>query len=490
MARKAEARKVSRRRTATAGVAQPQAQPAAQPAALVPATLAVTYRPLADLVPYAKNSRTHTPEQVSRIVASIREFQWTNPILIGADGSIIAGHARVMAAKQAGIDPVPCIVLAHLSEEQRRALVIADNQLAISGAGWDLDLLRSELGLLREGGFNLDLLGFEAPDLASIFNRSSGLTDPDAAPPLPAVATTIVGDRWLLDRHVLFCGDATVVSHVERALARAVPALMVTDPPYGVGYDPDWRNRVVMVAGERVGQHGSRAIGTVTNDDRADWSAAWALFPGNVAYVWGGGRRSGEVFNSLRAAGYEHRAEIVWIKTRPVVGRGAYHWQHELVSYVVKPGEPDGWARFVYDHEVAGYAVRRGKRAAWTGGRKQSTVWFIEHLKSDTGHSTQKPVECMRRPMDNNSQPGDLVYDPFVGSGTTIIAAEMAARSAVCIEIDPGYCDVAVERWQAFTGKRAMLDGGAPAQTFDQVRQARLASARPPARRRATAEAA
>lgn len=454
-----------------AEIAEAPVQQAAAP------RLAVTYRPLAELVPYAKNSRTHTQEQVTRLVNSIREFGWTNPVLIDAEGGIIAGHARVMAAKQAGIDPVPCIPLGHLSEAQRRALVIADNQLAISGAGWDLALLRSELSLLREGGFNLDLLGFEAPDLASIFDRSGGRTDPDAAPPLPPVATTVRGDLWRLDRHVLLCGDATARDDVARVLAGApTPGLMVTDPPYGVGYDAAWRLRAGL-------NNPEAAFGEVQNDDRADWSAAWALFPGAVAYVWHGGLAAGVVQPSLVAAGFETRAQIVWVKTRPVISRGAYHWQHEPALYAVRQGEPDGWARFVDEHEVAGYAVRRGKSARWEGGRKQSTVWFIEHLKSDTGHSTQKPVECMKRPMDNNSKPGELVYDPFVGSGTSIIAAEMNARACLALEIDPAYCDVAVERWQAFTGKRATL--AADGRTFDAVRQARLAEARPRARRAA-----
>ena len=447
-----------------------------------PSPLQVTYRPLADLVPYAKNPRTHSPEQVKRIVASMREFGFTNPVLIGDDGVIIAGHGRVMAAKDAGIDPVPCIVLSHLSEAQRRALVVADNQLALS-SGWDFDLLRSELGLIREGGFDLtNLLGFEPTDIASLFNRTRGLTDPDAAPPLPPVATTRPGDVWILDRHRLVCGDSTVRDDVHKALGDVVPAVMVTDPPYGVNYDADWRNRTVMIAGERVGQHGSRAVGPVQNDDRSDWGQAWALYPGPVAYVWHGGLHGDVVQPSLRAAGFETRAQIVWVKTRPVISRGAYHWQHEPALYVVKEGEADGWQRFVAEHEPAQYAVRKGKAARWEGGRKQSTVWFIEHLKSDTGHSAQKPVECMRKPMENNSKAGDAVYDPFLGSGTSLIAAEMSARRCLALELKPAYCDVAVERWQAFTGRHAKLEGGG---TFDEERQARLGAQRPKRRRAA-----
>lgn len=435
--------------------------------------LAIAYRAVSELIEFAGNPRTHPPGQVSRIAASIREFGFTNPILLGADDVIIAGHGRVLAAKELGLASVPTIRLEHLSDKQRRALVVADNQLAL-GSGWDLDRLRDALGLIKADGFDLtNLIGFEAMDLASLFNRSGGLTDPDAAPPLPKVVTTRAGDVWLLGRHRLLCGDATKRVDTESLLPLfdGVPNLMVTDPPYGVGYDADWRNRAVMIAGERVGQHGSRAVGTVSNDDRADWTEAWHRFPGNVAYVWHGGLHGGVVQPSLATAGFEIRAQIVWVKTRPVISRGAYHWQHEPALYAVKPGTEDGWARFVDEHEVAGYAVRKGKRADWQGGRKQSTVWFIEHLKSDTGHSTQKPVECMRKPIDNNSRPGDAVYDPFVGSGTTIIAAEMAARCCLAIEIDPGYCDVSVERWQAFTGAEAVLH--ATGQSFAEVRAAR-----------------
>lgn len=453
---------------------------ARRPAAVAaPAALAIEYRPLASLVPYAANSRTHTPEQVLAIRRSMTEFGWTNPVLLAEDGSIIAGHARAQAAALApAIDPVPCIVLGHLSAEQRRALVIADNQLAIAGAGWNLDLLRSEIAGLREVGFDIAVLGFGSADLASLFNRGGGLTDPDAAPPVPAVATSALGDAWCLGRHRLVCGDATNREHVALCLAGPEPRLMVTDPPYGVNYDADWRVR----AG--IGGAGS-ATGVVTNDDRADWSAAWALFPGSVAYVWHGGLHSGLVQQSLASCGLLVRAQIVWVKTRPVIGRGAYHWQHEPLLYVVRPDEADGWARFVDEHEVAAYSVRRGQTAKWEGGRKQSTVWFIEHLKSDTGHSTQKPVECMRRPIENNSRAGETVYDPFCGSGTSLIAAEMAARDGRALEIDPGYCDVGVLRWQAFTGAQAVL--AATGETFDEVRQRRTVAVAPRSRRKAAA---
>jgi DNA modification methylase len=205
---------------------------------------------------------------------------------------------------------------------------------------------------------------------------------------------------------------------------------MVTDPPYGVEYDPNWRNEADRANGEKIGAH---ATGRVENDDRADWSEAWGLFPGDVAYVWHGGRYASAVQNSLESAGFDIRCQIIWAKSRFAISRGHYHWQHEPC-----------W-----------YAVRRGSKGHWTGDRSQSTLWQIEHNKSETGHGTQKPVEAMRRPMLNNSSAGQAVYDPFMGSGTSIIAAETTGRVCYGIEIEPKYVDVAIQRWEQFTEKKA-----------------------------------
>jgi DNA modification methylase len=205
---------------------------------------------------------------------------------------------------------------------------------------------------------------------------------------------------------------------------------MVTDPPYGVNYRPEWRNEVMREDGSKVT---ARATGQVLNDDQADWQEAWALFPGDVAYVWHGALHAGTVAESLVSAGFAIRSQIIWDKTRLVIGRGDYHWQHE----------------------PAWYAVRKGKVGHWSGDRKQTTVWSISHLKSETGHGTQKPVDCMKRPIENNSSPGQAVYEPFSGSGTTIIAAEMTGRCCLAVELSPAYVDVAIRRWQAFTGEIA-----------------------------------
>jgi DNA modification methylase len=387
-----------------------------------------------------RNPRTHSDAQVAQIAASIREFGWTNPLLADERGTIIAGHGRLAAARQLGMQSVPVLALEHLTTAQKRALVIADNKLALN-AGWDDDLLRLELGDLRDVGFDLDLVGFSDLELGDLFaERGGGLTDPDDVPDLQEQAVTQPGDVWLLGRHRLVCGDSTLQAAVDAALGGVRPHLMVTDPPYGVEYDADWRNKYQ----EAIGQQPTykRSVGKVGNDDRADWTDAWALFPGDVAYVWHAGVHSPEVAASLEAHSFEMRALIVWVKNHHSFGRGHYHHQHEPL-----------W-----------YAVRKTGTGNWQGDRTQTTVWQIDrNHQNETGHSTQKPVECMRRPIENNSSPGQAVYEPFSGSGTTIIAAEMTGRACHAIELDPNYCDVAVRRWQDFTGSTATLERtGAP----------------------------
>jgi len=419
-----------------------------------PATEASSFAPykilsIDKLEPYARNARTHSDEQVAQIAASILEFGFTNPVLVdGDEAGIIAGHGRVLAMQRLGRSEVPCIVMTGLTPQQRRALVLADNKIALN-AGWDADLLKLELGELLADGFDVGVLGFGEGELLDIFAGDRvGLTDPDDAPAAPENPVSVVGDVWLMGMHRIVCGDSTSPAVVAAALAGERANLMVTDPPYGVNYDPAWR----VAAG--AGSSGA-AVGKVLNDDRADWREVWSLFPGSVAYVWHGGLHAGAVAESLAASKFKVRAQIVWVKTRPVFSRGHYHWQHEPALYAVKDGEDDGW-RFVPEHDAASYAVREGVSASWVGGRKQSTVWFIEHLKSDTGHGTQKPVACMQRPIENNSAPGEHVFEPFSGSGTTIIACEITGRHCHAIELSPAYVDVAVLRWQAFTGKSAV----------------------------------
>jgi DNA modification methylase len=394
--------------------------------------------PIGRLVPYARNARTHSDTQVAQLAGAIREFGWTNPVLVAEDGMIIAGHGRILAAHRLGIKDVPVVIARGWSDAKKRAYVIADNKLALN-AGWNNELLAGELADLRDLGADLNLIGFSDDEIAGIFAKThEGLTDPDDAPEPPAKPASGLGDVWVLDRHRLVCGDCTEATTVDQALAGIRPGLMVTDPPYGVRYDPNWRNSAYRTAadGPRGKKVGGKALGAVLNDDRSDWREAWALFPGDVAYVWHASLHVGSVVASLEAVGFELRAQVIWDKQRPIIGRAHYHWQHEPC-----------W-----------YAVRKGATGHWAGDRKQTTVWQIEHRKSDTGHGTQKPVDCMRRPILNNSNAGQVIYDPFVGSGTTMIAAEMTGRTCHAIELNPSYVDVAVRRWEAFTGNVARLE--------------------------------
>jgi DNA modification methylase len=382
------------------------------------------------LIPYARNARTHSETQIGLIAGSIREYGFTNPILVDGDNGIIAGHGRVLAARKLGLASVPVIELAHLSEGQRRAYILADNRLA-EAAGWDREMLALEAADLSELGVDLSPLGFEAAEIDALLK--TGAPDPreEATPAPPAVPVSRPGDLWRLGRHRLLCGSATEPADVARLLGGVRPHLMVTDPPYGVNYDPAWRNQAGLSATQRTG--------TVLNDDRADWREAWALFPGAAAYIWHGALHATTVADSLTACGFAIRSQIVWAKQRLVLSRGDYHWQHEPC-----------W-----------YAVRENGKAHWNGDRKQSTLWSIPSRDQDatTVHGTQKPVEAMRRPMLNNSAPGQPVYEPFSGSGTSIIAAETCGRISLAMELDPAYVDVAVERWQSFTGETAILDG-------------------------------
>lgn len=419
--------------------------------------------PVADLRPWDRNARTHTREQLRLVEQSIREFGFTNPVLVSDDNTILAGHGRVTAARNLGMDTVPCLRLSHLDDDQRRAYVIADNRLA-ERAGWDYDLLRLELGALDEHDFDLDMLGFGQDDLEQIM----GAPDPETMagendiPDPPADPETAPGDIYRLGGHYIICGSSTDSAIVDALLAMAQPPhLMVTDPPYGVEYDPEWRNRTL-----KNNRHSDLATGKVLNDDRDDWRDAWALFPGDVAYVWHASTRVVQVAESLMVAGFDLRAQIIWAKSQLVISRGHYHSRHEPC-----------W-----------YAVRRGKSAHWNGSRRRSTVWtdidtretgelFVRRRdletvevipetattvwdipkpqKNETGHSTQKPVECMRRPIINNSKKGDTVYEPFAGSGTTIIACEQTGRACLAIELNPAYVDICVKRWENFTGKKA-----------------------------------
>ena len=409
---------------------------------------------LAKLAPYARNARTHSDAQVAEIAASLEQFGMVGAVIV-RDGVIAKGHGTLAAIRAiyarggrlypapgqaAGATPypdgtAPVLDVSGWTDTQFRAYVIADNQLALN-AGWDEALLGLEVRELTALGIDNAILGFDANRLDALL--AEPIDPADAAqdraedtPPLEAQVIAQAGDVWLLGPHRLACGNSTAAADVAALLAGATPRLMVTDPPYGVEYDADWRNHTGDLG------RSARAVGKVLNDDRADWREAWALFRGDVAYVWHAPTRASEVDASLAACGLEIRAQIIWAKSQLVISRGAYHPQHEPC-----------W-----------YAVRKGATASWNGSRKETTLWSIDKpRKSETGHSTQKPLECMQRPIENHTHRGDAVYDPFVGSGTTLMACEATGRHCLALELNPAYVDVTIRRWQTFTGQRATLE--------------------------------
>jgi len=405
--------------------------------------------PIERLHVYAKNAKMHGSDQVAKIAASMAKFGWTVPCMVADDGELIAGHGRVLAATLLGLTEVPVIRLGHLDDAERRAYRIADNKLTEMGE-WDDALLREEIAGLLAEDFDLSLLGIADEDLDALLRDpdklEGAIEGEDDIPETPVVPVSVSGDIWQMGSHRLICGDSTSADVIGRLLGEVKPLLMVTDPPYGVEYDPGWRNK--------AGAAKTKRTGKVLNDDRADWREAWSLFPGDVAYVWHGALHAATVAESLEAVGFKVRSQIIWAKDRLVLSRGDYHWQHEPC-----------W-----------YAVKKTGKGHWAGDRKQTTLWKIANKDqdADTVHGTQKPVECMRRPILNNSSLGQAVYEPFMGSGTTLIAAETTGRVCFGIELNPAYVDVSVERWQQFSGEAAVLDGDG--RSFDEIKTARASA--------------
>ncbi|CAB4151261.1 COG0863 DNA modification methylase [uncultured Caudovirales phage] len=347
----------------------------------------VTRRKVSALVPYARNSRTHSKEQIDQIAASIKEWGFTTPILADTDGQIIAGHGRLLAAQKLGLDEVPTMTAEGWTDAQKKAYVIADNKLALN-AGWDNAMLAIEMQELGDMGFDLDLTGFGKDELSALFpQENTGLTDEDAVPEVPVVPVTVEGDVWLLGRHRLMCGDSTSADSVTKLMAGQKPNTMVTDPPYGVKLDQSWRDKAL----------GSKAMGKgnahlVENDDKADWTEVWALFEGNVAYVWHASTFTDVVMQSLRNVGLEPSQQIIWNKSVMVMGRSDYHFKHEPC-----------W-----------YAIRKGQTHNWKGDRKQTTIWDAappNHImggskEERTSHPTQKPAILYEKAYLNHTNPG------------------------------------------------------------------------------------
>ena len=372
------------------------------------------------------NPRAIRKDQLDKLVKSLREFPEmleARPIVVDPDFVVLGGNMRLKAAQLAGLTEVP-VYVASWEEAKHKEFIIKDN---LAFGEWDWDMLANEWDAEELGDWGLEIPFEDEP--------AEGLTDPDDVPEVPEEPTTKPGDLWILGDHRLLCGDSTKAEDVERLMDGNSAELMVTDPPYGVNYDANWRNEAMPEKNDKNrwkdGQ--GRAIGKVKNDNRADWTEAYSLWSGKVAYVWHDGKVSPLVGGNLESCGLVLRNLIIWGKNQHAISRGNYH----------------------HKHEPCWYAVRKGENAGWVGDRTQTTLWNIDKpRKSETGHSTQKPIECMETPLKNHE--GD-VYDPFLGSGTTLIAAEKTGRKCYGMELDPKYCDVIVKRWEDFTGKKAEL---------------------------------
>lgn len=384
--------------------------------------------PAGELLENPKNWRKHPKAQRDAMSSILKEIGYADALLARETDEglmLIDGHLR----KETTPDQEVPVLIVDLDDNEADLLLASHDPIAAM-AHADSDALEAILKSTETTEEGVDKFLSRLANSHSILLGEAA--EEDGPLPTPEEAITQPGDLWQLGDHRLLCGDATNQADVQTLLAGAVPHLMVTDPPYGVEYDPEWR-------AELFDQEVS--AGKVTNDDRADWTEAWRLFPGAVAYVWHADKHTATTYSSLETAGFQPRSTIVWVKQTAPISRAAYHWRHEL----------------------AWYAVKKGGTADWRGGRKQNTVWEIANANAyggdqedqNTIHSTQKPVECMGRPMRNHRT--DAVYDPFLGSGTSIIAAHQAGISCYGLEIEPRYCDIIVQRWQNYSGQRADL---------------------------------
>ncbi|MGA3028034.1 MAG: DNA modification methylase [Bryobacteraceae bacterium] len=419
--------------------------------------------PITRPIPYARNSRKIPERAVDKVAASIREFGWRVPIVVDKDGFIICGHTRLLAAKKLGLREVPVHVADNLTPAQVKAYRLMDNR-SHEDTQWDLDLLGPELAELRDLDFDLELTGFDGREIDELLSGPDADDRANLAPPIPEHPTSRLGDVWVMGKHRLICGDCTEADVVARLPGTAKPHLMVTDPPYGIELDSEWRDRAGLngcgpaeasYMKHRTEGHTNTSI---SSDTRADWSEAFALVPDlQVAYVWHASKFTSEVLAGLLRIGFLHHQQIIWDKTRTVLTRTHYWFQHEPCWYV------------------------RKKNAPWFGRPgDNSTIWSCPSPKFIMGgskeekcdHPTQKPIELMRRPILNHTKRGEVVYDPFLGSGTTLIAAEMTERVCYGIELDAKYVDVICRRWQGFTNRHATLDGDG--RTLAQIQADRL----------------
>ena len=411
--------------------------------------LQVVTWPVEKLIPYARNARTHSAEQVAQVAASIAEFGWTNPILAGADGIVIAGHARLLAARKLGMTEVPVIVLDHLTESQRRALVLADNRLALN-AGWDEEMLRVEMAALDDDGFNLEVVGFTDEEIADLLRDPeevhAGNTDDDAVPETPETAITVPGDTWLLGQHRLLCGDSVQMESVEKVLAGGLADMVFCDPPYNVNYGATMkdklRGKARKIANDDLGQDFEQFL-------RDACVNILAVTKGAI-YVCMSSSELHTLQKAFREAGGHWSTFVIWAKNTFTMGRSDYQRQYEPILY--------GW--------------KDGTQHFWCGARDQGDVWFIKKPQVNDLHPTMKPVELVERAVRNSSKDRDTVLDPLGGSGTTLIACEKTGRQARVIELEPKYCDVICRRFMDFSGKAATLE--ADGRAFADVAAERL----------------
>jgi len=387
--------------------------------------------PIEKITPYARNSRTHSDEQVAQIAASIREWGWTNSILVDEDGGLIAGHGRLLAARKLGLTQIPTMVAKGWSDAQKKAYVIADNKLALN-AGWDLEMLAVELGDLQGFDFDLMLTGFSDDELSKLLaEKTDGLTDPDAIPEAPIDPIAKPGDVWLLGKHRLMCGDSTSVDDMEKLTAGQLVDLWLTDPPYNVAYEGGTKDKLT-IQNDNMGDDQFREF---LRD--AYVTADTVMKPGAVFYIWHADSEGFNFRGAARDAGWKVRQCLIWKKSSQVMGRQDFHWKHEPCLY--------GW--------------KDGAAHLWANDRKQTTILEFDKPSRNGEHPTMKPVAIFEYQMLNNTKGSDIVLDSFAGSGTTAIAAEKNGRVAHLMELDPRYCDVIIKRWQDFTGKAATLEG-------------------------------
>ena len=370
------------------------------------------------LIPYPNNARTHSDEQVAQIAASIKEFGFTNPVLVDGDNGIIAGHGRVQAARKLQLKSVPTIDLSYLTPVQRKAYILADNKLSLN-AGWDVELLQGELAGLDALEFDLSLTGFSDSELAGFLDTNEGLTDPDDVPDVPDEPVTKLGDIYTLGNHRLMCGDSTSVDAMDKLMAGQKADMIFTDPPYGVNYDGGSKKRDKL-----IDDH----VGTDIYTDSVPIMAMYCTGP---IYTWYAGTKPKGLYNAVEAVGDIHSL-IIWKKNNSTFNMG--------INYKQK-------------HEPCLYWKPKNTTLKWSGGSKEDTVWEIKRESINNFHPTQKPVELSERAIGNHSV--GLVLDLFGGSGSTLIGCERLNRNARIMELEPKYCDVIVKRWEDFTGKVA-----------------------------------